>query len=175
MTLSSSIRLPDRKPPLGPRGVALASVLTLATLPAHAEMAFAAKDLLFAPETALGGAIIACAAAVIDPATANTTFKTAGWQPSEGYDGTTAWEQGDIWTTFWTKPGFCMVADERVSTDEMESTLLGLTDAPPAKGTDENGCTTYDLGGVTATLTSSGNDPVCTSDTGAALRFLLPD
>jgi hypothetical protein len=71
---------------------------------------------------------------------------------------------------YWTDPGFCMVADEAISTDEMEETLLGLT-SPPTIGKDEDGCTTYDLGGVTATLTSSGNDPVCTSDAGAALRF----
>jgi len=145
--------------------------LCLAALPAQAEMTFAAKDLLSAPETALGGAIIACAAATLDPATATTTFTDAGWQSFEDYDGTTSWEQGDIWTTYWTDPGFCMVADESIGTAEMEQTLLGLTDAAPATGTDEDGCTTYDLGPVVATLTSSGNDPVCEFDTGAALRF----
>ena len=152
-----------------------ALVFGLAALPAQAEMTFSASDLLSAPETALGGAIIACAEATIDPATATTTFKDAGWQPFEDYDGTTAWEQGDLWTTYWTEPGWCMVADETISTADMEMTLLGLTDAPPAKGKDEDGCTTYDLGPVVATLTSSGNDPTCTSDSGAALRFTPPN
>lgn len=151
-----------------------AFALLLGTLPAQAEMTFDASDLLAAPETALAGAILACAAAVTDPATATTTFKDAGWQPLEDYYGTTAWEQGDIWTAYWTDPGFCMVADEAISAAEMEQTLLGLTDAPPATGKDDQGCATYDLGPVIATLTSSGNDPTCTSDSGAALRFLLP-
>jgi hypothetical protein len=134
-------------------------------------MFFAASDLLGAPETALGGAIIACAAGAVDPASADTAFADAGWTAAEGEgDGTAAWEQGDLWVMYWTDPGFCMVADEAISTDEMEETLLGLT-SPPTIGKDEDGCTTYDLGGVTATLTSSGNDPVCTSDAGAALRF----
>lgn len=148
----------------------------LAALPAHAEMTFAAKDLLAAPETALGGAIIACAEGVTDPARIDTAFGDAGWTAAEGEgDGTASWELGDMWVLYWTAPGFCMVADEAISTAEMEATLLGLTDAPPAKGTDEDGCTTYDLGSVVATLTSSGSDPSCSSDSGAALRFQLPE
>ena len=150
-----------------------ALALLLGTLPAHAEMTFSASDLLSAPETALGGAIIACAEGAVDPASADAAFADAGWTSTEGEgDGTTAWEQGDLWTMYWTDPGFCMVADEGISSAEMEATLLGLSDAPPTMGKDEDGCSTYDLGPVIATLTSSGNDPVCTSDSGAALRFM---
>ncbi len=139
-------------------------------------MTFSAADLLSAPETALGGAIIACAEGAVDPATADAAFADAGWTSTEGEgDGTTAWEQGDLWAMYWTEPGFCMVADEAIGTDEMEATLLGLTDTPPTMGTDEDGCTTYDLGPVIATLTSSGNDPTCTSENGAALRFMPPN
>lgn len=153
-----------------------ALMLPLLALPAHAEMTFSASDLLSAPETALGGAIIACAEGAVDPASADAAFGDAGWTSAEGEgDGTTAWEQGDLWTMYWTEPGFCMVADEAISTAEMEVTLLGLTDTPPAMGKDEDGCTTYDLGPVIATLTSSGNDPTCTSDSGAALRFMPPN
>lgn len=152
------------------------ATLILLTLPAHAEMTFSAADLLSAPETALGGAIIACAEGAVDPATADAAFADAGWTSTEGEgDGTTAWEQGDLWAMYWTEPGFCMVADEAIGTDEMEATLLGRTDTPPTMGTDEDGCTTYDLGPVIATLTSSGNDPTCTSDSGAALRFMPPN
>ena len=153
-----------------------ALVLGLGAGQAMAEMTFSAADLLSAPETALGGAIIACAEGAVDPASADAAFGDAGWTSAEGEgDGTTAWEQGDLWTMYWTEPGFCMVADEAISTVEMEATLLGLTDAPPAMGTDEDGCTTYDLGPVIATLTSSGNDPTCTSESGAALRFMPPN
>ena len=152
------------------------AALILLTLPAHAEMTFSAADLLSAPETALGGAIIACAEGAVDPATADAAFADAGWTSTEGEgDGTTAWEQCDLWAMYWTEPGLCMVADEAIGTDEMEATLLGRTDTPPTMGTDEDGCTTYDLGPVIATLTSSGNDPTCTSDSGAALRFMPPN
>lgn len=164
--------MPHRKP--FPQIAAL--VFGLAALPAQAEMTFTAKDLLAAPETALGGAILACAAGAPDPAKIDTAFGEAGWTAAEGEgDGTASWEMGDIWVLYWTEPGFCMVADEAISTAEMETTLLGLTDTPPTMGTDEDGCTTYDLGTVVATLTSSGNDPVCTSDNGAALRFSVPE
>lgn len=175
MTLLLPISPLDRKRHLGPSGLALAAILTLAARPAAADLALAAVDLLAAPETALGGAITACVVAVADPANADMAFDAAGWQPFEDYDGTNAWEQGDTWVTYWTEPGFCMVANETISTEAMEATLLGLTDAPPPIGRDADGCATYDLGPVTATLTSSGNDPVCTSDSGAALRFQLPE
>lgn len=163
-------------PPRNPLPLLSALTLGLAALPAHADWTFAAKDLLAAPETALGGAILACADGAADPTVIDTAFSAAGWTATEGEgDGTASWESGDMWVLYWTDPGFCMIADETISTAEMEETLMGLTDTPPTKGTDEDGCATYDLGTVTATLTSSGNDPVCTSDSGAALRFLLPD
>ena len=147
-----------------------ALALGLAALPAHAEIVFNAEDLLAAQETALGGAIIACAQGAVDPDAANATFTGAGWTKTEE-EGSWDYSSENLNVMMWTVPGFCMVADEAISTAEMEKTLLGLTDAPPATGTDEYGCTTYDLGPVVATLTSSGNDPVCTSDNGAALRF----
>ncbi len=153
-----------------------ALVIGLAALPAHAEMTFTAKDLLGSPETALGGAVIACAEGASDPKIIDTAFGEAGWTAAEGEgDGTASWESGDMWVLYWTEPGFCMIADEAISTAEMEATLLGLTDTPPTMGKDEDGCTTYDLGPVIGTLTSSGNDPVCMSQTGAALRFMLSE
>jgi hypothetical protein len=43
-----------------------------------------------------------------------------------------------------------------------------------ATETDENGCTTVTLSnGVTAAITSGGNDPVCTSETDSGVRFLF--
>ncbi len=42
----------------------------------------------------------------------------------------------------------------------------------PDPGTDAMGCALYDLGnGITATLTSGGNDPTCTSETDSGVRF----
>lgn len=147
----------------------------LLAAPARAEMAFAAADLLAAPETALGGAIIACAEGAVDPAAADAAFTGAGWDkvPGEG-DGTWEYAQGETWAMIWDQPGFCMVADEGIGTADMETTLLGLSNEAPVIGTDADGCTTYDFGaGLSATLTGPGNDPACTSQTGSALRFQL--
>lgn len=157
--------------------VALAAIaLAAGTLPASADLVASGAELLASPKTALGGALVACAEAAVEPARADAVFERAGWTATDGEgDGTLAWEQGDLWTMYWNEPGFCMVADAAIGTAEMEATLLGLTDAPPAKGMNADGCTTYDLGPVTATLTSSGNDPSCSSDSGAALRFMLPE
>jgi hypothetical protein len=44
-----------------------------------------------------------------------------------------------------------------------------------ASGTDTDGCTTHTLStGAVATITSGGNDPVCASETDAAVRFTFP-
>jgi hypothetical protein len=80
---------------------------------------------------------------------------------------------------------FVLIADDG-SFCHVESLVLGtekaaevLALAMPAAGVTlpeatvgADGCTTYDLGaGVTASLTSGGNDPVCTSETDSGVRF----
>jgi hypothetical protein len=153
----------------------LVSALTLTALPASAEMAFKAEDLLGARETALAGAMLACDLGVRDPDAADAVLTGAGWERMEGEG---SWEYGseNIFIMMWTVPGFCMIEDSEAGTTTFNDTFLSLSDTPPETATDADGCTTYTLdGGVIATLSGPGQDPVCTSDTGAALRFSLPN
>ena len=156
---------------------ALAALVIAFALPAHAEMAFKAEALLATPATAQAGALIACATGALDPAAADKALTGAGWAktPGEG-DGTFDYALENLTVMLWDTPGFCMVDDSQTSTTDMANTFLGLSNLPPDIGTDADGCTTYILDtGVTATLNGPGNDPTCTSDTGAAMRFSLPN
>lgn len=50
--------------------------------------------------------------------------------------------------------------------------LAGADVTLPEPGADAMGCALFDLGeGITATLTSGGNDPTCTSETDSGVRF----
>ncbi len=57
--------------------LAVATALLFLPLPALADMAFDAKDMLRNPNTTLAGALIACATGVTDPAAADATFTGA--------------------------------------------------------------------------------------------------
>ena len=153
----------------------LAFILSLLALPAQAEMAFKAEDLLAGRETAQAGALVACALGATDPDAADAAFTGAGWTKTED-EGSWEYASEPLTVMMWTVPGFCMLEDAEAGTDAMATTFLGLSNDAPAIGTDSDGCTTYTLDtGVTATLTGPGNDPQCTSDTGSAMRFSLPD
>jgi hypothetical protein len=70
----------------------------------------------------------------------------------------------------------CHVESLAVGTVKAAETLaLALPAAGtalPDPGTDALGCALFDLGsGITATLTSGGTEPVCTSDTTSTVRF----
>lgn len=148
--------------------------LLLFALPAQAEMAFQPQDLLAAPETAQAGAMLACDLGVRDPDAADKALTDAGWEKTED-EGSWNYGSENLTIMMWTVPGFCMVEDTEASTTDLSTNFLGLSKDAPTIGTDEQGCTTYTYDGVTATLNGPGNDPQCTSDTGAALRFSLPN
>ena len=153
----------------------LAFLLTFLPLPAFADMAFRAEDLLPNRDTALAGAMVACATGVTDPDAADAAFTGAGWEKFED-EGSWSYISGDLTVMMWTVPGFCMVEDATTGTDAMADTFLGLSNVPPDEATDADGCRTFLMdGSITATLTGPGNDPVCTSETGAAMRFALPN
>lgn len=152
-----------------------AIVLALTPLPAFADMAFTAKDLLPNRDTALSGALVACATGVTDPDAADAAFIGAGWDKFED-EGSWSYMSGDTTVMMWTVPGFCMVEDAATGTDAMADTFFGLSNVPPDESTDADGCRTFLVdGSITVTLTGPGNDPACASDTGAALRFALPN
>lgn len=147
----------------------------LAASPVRAEMAFKADDLLAARETAMVGALIACATGVTDPEAADRAFTKAGWTRTED-EGSWNYTSENLSAMVWTVPGFCMVEDTEIGTAGMATDFLGLSSSPPDEGKDEQGCRTFDMGNdVTATLTGPGQDPTCDSAQGAAMRFALPE
>ncbi len=149
--------------------------LAFLPLPAFAEMAFKASDLLPNPDTALAGALVACATGVTDPDAADAAFANAGWERLED-EGSWSFASGPVTVMMWTVPGFCMVEDSSIGTDAMADAFLGLSNVPPDQSTDAQGCRTYLLTPeITVSLNGPGNDPACTSDTGAAMRFALPN
>lgn len=142
--------------------------------PVQAEEPPAIADLLANPETELQGALAACMQAMGDPEAGQALLTTAGFEASPGDEGTTELTKGDIYVMMWDEPGFCMVEDLTTSTEEMENTFFANIYRALESETDDSGCTVYLLGdSVRATLSGPGQDPVCTSDTGAAMRFEL--
>lgn len=138
-------------------------------------MAFTADELLANPDTALAGALVACAAGVTDPDAADAAFLAAGWDKMEG-EGSWDYAHENLTVMMWTVPGFCMVDAPGISTQAMADTFLGLSNSPPDEITDADGCRAFLLDDtITVTLNGPGNDPACTSDIGAALRFALPN
>lgn len=131
--------------------------------------------LLANPDSIPQAALAACDLGVNDPAAADAALTAAGWQKSEGEgEGTWAYSMADSYIMMWADPGFCMVDDPSLTTAEMWDALnaLGLHALPVSQ--DADGCDTADMGGgVTATLSGPGQDPICTSNDGAAIRFQL--
>ena len=71
---------------------------------------------------------------------------------------------------------FCHVESTTVDSATASEILAAVLEAPEGvpffHSRDDMGCTRLDLEtGVTATITSGGNDPLCGSDTDSAVRF----
>jgi hypothetical protein len=141
--------------------------------PAMAQLDVDLVALLSDPDSVPEAAIAACALGVADPSAADAALTGAKWKKSAGEsDGTSEYTAGQTYVMMWNTPGFCMVEDTSLRTVEMWDALeaLGAQSIPSATGAD--GCEVFTLtGGVKATLSGPGQDPVCTSEMGAALRF----
>jgi hypothetical protein len=153
------------------------TALLLATFAVTARPALALdvdlETLLADPDTVPEAAIAACDIGVNNPDRTMAALTQAGWAFDDGFgEGVVGFTRNDTSVIFATVSGFCMVEDKGLSTAEMWDALhaLGLHALPVSN--DAAGCDVADMGGgVTATLTGPGNDPVCTSQTGAALQF----
>lgn len=151
------------------------SVLTLVAMPALAENAVSPETLATFKKIEQGVAVVTCQVGVTDPDTADQALVEAGFAKTEE-EGSWNYASENLTVMMWTVPGFCMVEDSESGTEAMAANFLAYLSEPPQIGTDADGCTTYTLDdGVIATLSGPGNDPQCTSDTGAALRFSLPN
>lgn len=83
--------------------------------------------------------------------------------------------QGDLGATVAMDGGFCEVASESIGTAEARALLvaaLAAAGASQATGTDPYGCTVHLAApGVTAGVTSTGQDPVCEDAGTSAVRL----
>ena len=125
----------------------------------------------------LDGAIIACLYGTTDPAKAEAAYELAEWVRADEFEGTVRYVSKDIVTMFWDAPetGFCMVETGAMGTDALLARATTLLDGAgwvvPRLATVE-GCPALDLGnGMTLAPTSAGQDPLCSADENAALRF----
>jgi hypothetical protein len=150
------------------------SALVLVATPVLAEDSVSPEALAMFEKIEQAAAVLTCQVAVTDPDTADQALVEAGFEKFED-EGSWSYALGDLTVMMWTVPGFCMVEDSKAGTEALAANFLGYLSEPPKIGTDADGCTTYTYDGVTATLNGPGNDPQCTSDTGAALRFSLPN
>lgn len=128
-------------------------------------------------ESRLDGAIVACLTGVSDPVRAEEAYELASWLRNDEFDGTIAYQAPGVSTMFWdaADPGFCMIETDRMGTQALLARLTGLLDGAgwviPRLVTVE-GCPALDLGtGVTVAPTSAGQDPLCSAQENAALRF----
>ena len=131
------------------------------------------------PTSQLAEGYITCFMGHGDPDIVAPNLGLYGWTHDEPQDGVAIAMPGAGEASFVlmaTDASFCHVESLQLGTQKAAETLaLALQAANttlPTPGTDAMGCALYDLGnGTTATLTSGGNDPVCTSDTSSIVRF----
>ncbi len=115
------------------------------------------------------GTIGACVTAVSDPQAVTDALENAGWERADEFDGVPGFQVDNVSVMFWEDGGFCMMQTDDFSTRDLTD-MLAAFDIPPV-GEDDMGCVQFNFSGTIATLTGGGNDPACTSDTEAALRF----
>ena len=123
---------------------------------------------------------LACVSGNGDLDMTEAVLDAAQWTRSdEGEDGLTYFFPGtgeDSFAYLADDGSFCHVESTVLGSETASQILAALLDAPEGVpffySKDDMGCTRLDLEtGVTATLTSGGNDPVCASDTDSAVRF----
>jgi hypothetical protein len=119
--------------------------------------------------TRILGAVGACVNAVTDPQGVASVLRDAGWQEVEVFDRTLGFEVDGTSLMISETPGFCMIETSDFSTSSLTELLVAF-DIPPT-GQDDAGCTEFTMEATTATLNGGGNDPACTSNTEAVLRF----
>jgi hypothetical protein len=123
----------------------------------------------------LSSAYAACVAGMGDPEA------TAAYWTDEGWTRTDETEMGLIflsspgahWTVTIAADGsFCEVASEQDSTGYALAQAMAVTMMAGGQNptTNDEGCAVFALPGAKMTLTSTGQDPVCHSDTSSALR-----
>jgi hypothetical protein len=149
-----------------------AAILALLAAPAMAQDADPSGQLI--------EGIVACLHGGGDVATTEGILTGLGWAAGEdGEDGLVYFypATGEDTVVYIAKDGsFCHAETAAIGTEAASQILLAAVASdgnPPFETSkDASGCTQLIFAGqVSATLTSGGNDPVCASDSDAAIRF----
>lgn len=122
---------------------------------------------------------VACYMARGDAEVITTNLGLYGWThepPSDGIIVTMPTASSDTFALLAEDASFCHIESMTQGTAKAAEMLalavVGALSALPAPGTTEAGCPLYDLGdSITATITSGGTEPTCTSDTTSTLRL----
>jgi hypothetical protein len=160
----------------------LAAALMLATPAAAQEMMILEMQLGGLEEQrdnqALAPLLAACLVGNGDAEATATLFTDAGWTRTDDADMgmvslTPPW--GDPYVTLYDNGAICDVTSEQIGlmkADQNLTPLLLAAQFPINRADVPSGCTAYDLGsGITAEMTSSGNDPQCQSDDTSNIRL----
>ena len=132
------------------------------------------------PSNQIVEGILACVSGNGDVAMTEAVLDAAQWTRSDdGEEGLTYFfpGAGDASYVYIADDGsFCHVESTTVGSEATSQILAAILEAPEGVpffySKDDMGCTRLDLEtGVTATIQSGGNDPVCASDTDSAVRF----
>ena len=124
-------------------------------------------------------AYVACFMTHATKDTITASLTQFGWTLQPGEDGITDALPAKGEATllhFADDASYCQVESTTIGTKDALTTLSAALEGTgtklPAPSKDADGCAVYDFGaGVTATLTSGGNDPTCTSDTDSTVTF----
>lgn len=164
-----------------------ALVLTLLATPAFAQskgmMTSMVKRLDSATgEKAMRAASAACVLGNGDPEATATLFTSKGWTRSDDAEMgsvSLAPADGALWVTLYDQGRICDVTSETIGTKDALSVfqaLAGTANFPVVTLNLPSGCPAFDVApGAFVEITSSGNDPVCQSDTTSTLRFTFAD
>lgn len=132
------------------------------------------------PNNQLVEGFMACVSAGGDLTMTQALLEAAQWTRSEDFeDGLIYFFPGtgeDSFVYMAKDESFCHVESTSVGSADTSNILVSLLEAPEGvsfvTATDEMGCVRLDLEtGVTATITSGGNDPMCESQSNSAVRF----
>ncbi len=149
-------------------------------LPLLAMLCLTQGAALAATDDLLSQAYLNCLRGEGDPDLTADEFATTGWgSESSGEEGLIYYTspQGDDPYVFAANDGsFCHVEGLAIATGPafalLEQTLQGAGVTEYERGHDDMGCPQFALpGGAIVTITSGGQDPVCTSDTDSAVRY----
>jgi hypothetical protein len=167
-----------RRPLLPLAAFALVLACPTVSSAADADLTAIAQDLaLKAQDGGYAAGIAACILGKGDAKATEKLFTTGGWTATRDEEMGVIdlmSPAGDLYGMIATDGGFCQVSSEAIGTGPVMDAVVGVLSATSDSATtvkDVIGCTAFvPMKGIEVGVSSSGNDPVCQSDTTSAVR-----